>query len=528
MRRVAATFVLLAALVGFWLVAGGAGTSSSKQKYWVMFDNAFGLIKGGDLKIAGVRAGKITDLELDPKTLQARIGFEVSQTGFGGLHKDVRCEIRPQSLIGEYFVDCLPGVAKQILKPGATIPVQQTASTVPPDLVVDIMRRPYAERFGIILSQLGAGVAGGGEGLNAAIRRASPALRETEALLRKLAAQNQTLKALARDSDTVLRPLAANSRNVQRFVAGAERTATASAQRKRELAAGLHKLPGLLAELRPTMASLQDASTQLTPTLQNLDASSVRLRTFFARLGPFSQASRPAVRGLGRASVIGSSAIPAARPVVRQLAQFAKPSPELGGNLAAILEHLDNRKYAAETDPRSPGGQGYTGLEALLQYVFDQVQSVNLYNGDTHLLKVSPLVGECADYTDVQRLKQNPKLATDCGSYLGPNQPGINFPDPTGSQAQPLARRHSRPTTVGTKRPRQQAPSGQAPQSGASKPALPPLPSLVPKLPAIPKLPQVKPRLPGGLGGGNGLLGRLTGNRRASDRRALLDYLLGP
>jgi virulence factor Mce-like protein len=523
MRRIAATSVLLAALVAFWLVAGGAGTSDSQQKYWVMFDNAFGLIKGGDLKIAGVRAGKITDLQLDRKTLRARIGFQISQTGFGGLHKDVRCEIRPQSLIGEYFVDCLPGVAKQILKPGSTIPVTQTASTVPPDLVVDIMRRPYAERFGIILSQLGAGVAGGGEGLNAAIRRASPALRETEALLRKLAAQNQTLKALARDADTVLRPLAANRRDVTRFVAGAERTATASAQRKRELAAGLHKLPDLLAQLRPTMASLQDASTQLTPTLRNLDASSVRLRTFFARLGPFSEASRPAIRGLGRASVVGSAAVPAARPVVSQLAQFAKPSPDVAGNLAAILQHLDNRDFAVEADPRSPGGKGYTGLEALLQYVFDQVMSINLYNGDTHLLKVAPLLGECADYTDVQRLKENPQLATDCGSYLGPNQPGINFPDPTGSQPGATTRRHTRRTGSPTKRAQGQAPTAPAPPAAGPAPKLPlpkvplpPLPDLVPKLPDLPKLPQVKPQLPGR--GGNGLLGG----------RALLDYLLRP
>jgi hypothetical protein len=292
---------------------------------------------------------------------------------------------------------------------------------------------------------------------------------------------------------------------------------------------GLHKLPALLGELRPTMASLKDASDQLGPTLRNLDASAVRLRTFFARLGPFSEASRPAVRALGRASVVGSPAVTAARPVVSQLARFAKPSPDVGGNLAAILEHLDNRDFAAEADPRSPGGKGYTGLEALLQYVFDQLMSINLYNGDAHMLKVSPYVGECAHYADVQRLKENPALVKECGAYLGPNQPGVNFPDPT-AVAQPATRAHTRRTTAQTKRPQAKAPEAaeQAPatKGPAPKAPLPPLPDLIHKLPGLPSLPEAKPKLPGL--GGDGLLGRLPGKRRASDRRALLDYLLGP
>src|SRR5919197_6533417 len=101
MRRIAATTVVLAALMGFWLLAGGAGTSETSQKYWVEFDNAFGLIKGGDLKIAGVRAGKITDIKLDKRTKHALVGFKIDKDGFGSLRTDTFCESRPQSLIGE-------------------------------------------------------------------------------------------------------------------------------------------------------------------------------------------------------------------------------------------------------------------------------------------------------------------------------------------------------------------------------------------------------------------------------------------
>ena len=49
------------------------------------FDNAFGLIQGGDLKVAGVRAGKITDIKLDKRTKHALVGFKIDKNGFGSL-----------------------------------------------------------------------------------------------------------------------------------------------------------------------------------------------------------------------------------------------------------------------------------------------------------------------------------------------------------------------------------------------------------------------------------------------------------
>ena len=50
------------------------------------------------------------------------------------------------------------------------------------------MRRPYRERLRIILDELGAGVAGRADDLNETIRRASPALRETDRVLDVLGA----------------------------------------------------------------------------------------------------------------------------------------------------------------------------------------------------------------------------------------------------------------------------------------------------------------------------------------------------
>ncbi len=54
------------------------------------------------------------------------------------------------------------------------MPVTQTQSTIPQDLLQDVMRRPYRERLRLIINELGTGLAGRPQDLNEVIRRADP------------------------------------------------------------------------------------------------------------------------------------------------------------------------------------------------------------------------------------------------------------------------------------------------------------------------------------------------------------------
>ena len=543
MKRIVATALLLIAAGGFVLIASGSGNGGGDPKYWVELDNAFGLISGGDAKIAGVRAGKITDIKLDRKTDRALVQLTITQTGFGSLRTDTHCEVRPQSLIGEYFVDCQPGTAPTALKSGSTIPVSRTSSTVAPDLVNDVLRKPYRERLSIILNELGAGVAGNAQNLQAALRRASPALRETDQVLGILARQNKILGDLTSNADRVIGDLARNRKDVGRWVIQAGNTARASAERRAAIAAGFRKLPGFLEQLRPAMASLGSVARDQAPALANLDASAKQLKRFFDLLGPFAEASRPAFRALGQASKSGNEAVLAAKPVVQQLNAFTKGTPELGKNLAIVLEHLDNRAYASEEDPRSPGGKGYTGLEALLRYVYDQVLSVNIFDSNVHILKVAviPPNSPCAPYADVARAKMLAKLAkpgdeNDCAATLGPNQAGINYPDIT-NPGNTSARTHHETSAAPPANFLQPTTSLPAPAT-PTKPAVPKppalqLPKILPGEGLLPKIPPPKlplPKIGDLLGGGGGKSPLALSARHRSSRLSakLLDYLLAP
>ncbi len=443
MRRVLASAVVLGLVAVFMVSAMGSGSGSTSPTYKIEFDNAFGLVTGADFKVAGVKAGSITNIQLPPGCMKgntydchALVTVQVTQDGFGTFHQDAFCQSRPQSLIGEYFVDCQPGSRGAVLKSGSTIPVTHTQSTIPMDLLNDVMRMPYRERFTLIINELGAAVAGRSGDLQAALRRAVPALNETDNLLNLLAGDSQTINALNVNANQVITALANNSKDVQNFIDEANKLSVTSASEAPNIQASWRQLPGFLEQLRPTLAQLSAATTANLPVVQNLNAASGQLRRLFTDLPGFAHASLPAIKALGQASVTGKTAVQAAAPTVADLNRFAKPTPELAQNLSIVLHDLDSRSRAVEADKRSPGGKGYTGLEALLQYVFNQAMAINTYGPLGHILAVDAFIDPiCSPYASPQSIANNlasyGSQARRCYAWLGPNQPGVNETDPS-------------------------------------------------------------------------------------------------
>ena len=432
--------LLVCAVAASVVVTTGASDEGGSPKYWVEMDNAFGLIEGADVKVAGVRAGQIEQFKIDSKTYRALVQIRIDKQGFGDLRTDVHCESRPQSLIGEYFLDCLPGTDEEKLPEGGRVPVDQTASTIPVDLVNNIMRRPYRERFSILLGELGAALTARGDDLNETIRRANPALRETDKVLAELAEQRHVIRDLTENADRVVGELADRRKEVSRFIREARDTAAVSASRTEFVRGQLQRLPVFLRELRPTMKALGESADAQRPALQNLMDSAPQLTRFLDLLGPFSEASRPAFRTLADAAEVGKRALVLAEPRITELKDFAEFLPELAQNLAITLEHLDDRAFATEKHPDSPGGEGFTGFEAFLQYIFRQSQATNIFDANSYLLKVSLFVDNaCAQYTDAEQAKTDPNKVR-CRAWLGGNQPGITTPDPTATAEQPQRR----------------------------------------------------------------------------------------
>src|SRR4051794_15438558 len=108
MRRAFIAGLVAVLVTGAAFLALGAGDSAKGKKYKIVFDDAFGLTKGADFKVGGVAVGSISDLTVHKSDARALVTVEATKggDGFAGLRDDATCTINPQSLIGEYFVDC--------------------------------------------------------------------------------------------------------------------------------------------------------------------------------------------------------------------------------------------------------------------------------------------------------------------------------------------------------------------------------------------------------------------------------------
>ncbi len=257
-----------------------------------------------------------------------------------------------------------------------------TSSPVDLDLINDIMRLPYRQRFAILISEFGTGLAGRGEDLNEVIHRANPALRETDQVLKILADQNRRLARLARASDQVLEPLARERESFADFIVQANATGEASAERRDDIRRGIHLLPGFLRELRPLMADIEGFADQGTPLLADLNAAAPALGRLIEAQGTFSDASRDSFPSLGDALERGRPALIEARPLIRDLGRFADEAAPVSVNLDELTKSLDE-----------------TGaLERLNDLLYYLALVTNGYDGLGHYLRAGLVTNVCSTY----------------------------------------------------------------------------------------------------------------------------------
>ncbi len=186
------------------------------------------------------------------------------------------------------------------------------------------MRRPYRERFSIILNDLGAGLAARGDELGDVIERANPALRETDKILAVLASQDKTLARLARDSNEVLAPLARQRANVAGFIDSSGDTAEASAERRADIERQFELLPPTLRELRSVMIELRGFNDQATPVFADLGDAAPAITGATEALGPLADAATPSLTSLGDALEEAAPDLVASNPVLGDVADLAR------------------------------------------------------------------------------------------------------------------------------------------------------------------------------------------------------------
>lgn len=402
--------VLAVVVVVSLLVFGGSGGGAKEERagarYLVRatFDNASFVIPGEYVKVGGVIAGKIDEVDLDAKN-KAVVVLDITDPAFQDFREDATCRIGLQSLIGEQYVDCdptqrrgegvVPAASLEAASSGRAkgqhvLPLGRTSSPVGPDLLANIMRVPQRDRFRLIIAELGVGLAGNGTELRGAIERANPTLQQANRLVEILATQNRTIDALVQQSDAALAPLAERRGDLAGFTSASARVGAVAADRGDDLERDLERLPGFLAELKPAAARIGRLADQAGPSVANLASRAPDLSTAVTQLGPFSRAATPALTSLGEVADQGRETIPKLGRLAAQLRATGTPLVPVANGLSDLGTSFDRTG----------------GIANILRTLYFYTGALNGKDGTSHYQRTSAYLSSC--------IERNPKVVGQC------------------------------------------------------------------------------------------------------------------
>lgn len=122
----------LEAVVGLFMVAGflcfawlsvKLGNidllSSNTYSLTARFGSISGLKKGALVEIAGVKVGKVENIQLDAETYEARVDLAIDRNVV--LQEDAIASIRTAGIIGDRYIDISPGGSDELLESGDRI-----------------------------------------------------------------------------------------------------------------------------------------------------------------------------------------------------------------------------------------------------------------------------------------------------------------------------------------------------------------------------------------------------------------------
>jgi phospholipid/cholesterol/gamma-HCH transport system substrate-binding protein len=507
MRKLLLAAALVVAIVVVVVLVGGGGSGNNGYVVRGIFDSGGFMVAGEEVRVAGATVGEIESVGVtmpgekdsyQDGTLvavpgKAVLAMKIEDPGFQDFRSDASCLIRPQSLIGEKFVDCTPTLPrapgsepppelKQIPdgQPGAgqyLLPLENNSTSVDPDLINNINQLTYVQRFRLVLNELGAGLAGRGEDIEEAVKRANPVLRDADRVIGILNAQRDQLAQLTSDSDEILGPLARDRSSVAGFFSNAGASAQASTEKGEALEASLQKLPAFLRELRQTMGSFEYFSKAGTPVSESLAKAAPALTQATRALTPFSAASTVSLKSLGASGEVAGPKIRAANPVVEKIRDLAVSGATPTTELAQFLVSTRKNK----------------GFDGLVDLIYNSAGSTNEFDQYGHFTRSLFALTNCIDYV----------TAPTSGCSANFNGAGSSEEAASSSDALALYRRlqenlggQTGGTSAGATSSVSPSPAPQAP---------------TPKAPSLSEGEELGAR-----------------SKAAAPQRALLDYLLGP
>ena len=242
---------LVLAIVVTWMVYRtlDRGISGSTHSYSATFTDVSGLHEGDDVRVAGVRVGRVDTVELDGT--HAKVTFEVQKDQ--QLYTDTKASVTYQNIIGQRYLGLSPGPAAehQPLSEGGRIPLEHTE----PSFDITYLLRGFEPLFTLLdpkqVDNLTDGIIQALQGNNGSVLSL---ITQTSSLAQTFAGPDQVLGDIITNLNAVVTNLATQNANLQTVIGNTRDVMVALGNRRDELRASV----GSITKTVGRLASIAD------------------------------------------------------------------------------------------------------------------------------------------------------------------------------------------------------------------------------------------------------------------------------
>lgn len=217
------------------------------------FLSAEGLVPENDVVINGSVVGKVVSVGIAPDGGTSQGGAQIVMQVNGPsapLHRGTRATIRPKGLLGNPFIELAPGPpSSAVIQSGGILPLQDTASPVDLDQVMDLFDPQTRARIQTLTREGGASLAGRGSDLNVFLAALPGIVQDTAAVTGKIAQQDQQLSDLDVEFDRIAQMMASEDQAFRRDLSNGASLLDVTAAHEEQLKAELVYADQALAEL---------------------------------------------------------------------------------------------------------------------------------------------------------------------------------------------------------------------------------------------------------------------------------------
>ncbi len=274
-----------------WINSGGnlPGYTQAEYKITAYVPRAGNAVYYSDVRLSGVRVGKILEIEPSGDSARVLIGF----TDYGPLHEGATVRVGAKTLIEESYLDVTDGTGPPLAS-GAELPKSAGIGPVQVNDVLLALDPKTKSALAESMRGFGAATVGTRQAFSDAVAGLGGLGRGGHDALDALAAQSEDLKELTGHTATTLAALNTQRGQIAQLVQDANELTTATAEGKEDLAEVMRTLPPVLRSASAASASLTELGQALQPVARNLDAAAPDLSAALREL-PDSSAQ---LRGL--------------------------------------------------------------------------------------------------------------------------------------------------------------------------------------------------------------------------------------